>query len=45
MTRQGDTNARWLLLHVLVAGAFAFTMVLLHMLVAGVFAMVYIGDI
>lgn len=29
MTRQGDTNARWLMLHVMVAGVVAFTMVLI----------------
>jgi hypothetical protein len=29
MTRQGDANARWFQLHILVAGAFAFTMVLI----------------
>ena len=29
MTRQGDANARWLLLHVLVGSLFAFAMVLI----------------
>jgi hypothetical protein len=27
MTRQGDANARWFLLHILVAGAFTFGLV------------------
>jgi hypothetical protein len=29
MTRQGDTNARWFLLHILVAGVGAVAMVLI----------------
>lgn len=29
MTRQGDANARWLMLHVMAAAVVAFTMVLI----------------